>query len=174
MNQLFQWCTSLSEKMAESLFYNDYFNTSILSNTFFWGVGIALVFALIFYLIIGNVSFKLSKRWCWLLFLMFAGIFCAIASYDVMVGTYDGDPENSKGFFSSINSTTERILPTVTSEDRDKVLLEASNLVDSVLQGNELIFAEISLMNALYAVVFFFIFSLLLKRFSIHAKAIPW
>ena len=105
---------------------------------------------------------------------MFAGIVCAIASDDVMVGTYDGDPENSTGFFYSINSTTERILPTVTSEDRDKVLLEASNLVDSVREGNELIFAEISLMNALYAVVFFFIFSLLLKRFSIHAKAIPW
>lgn len=174
MNQLFQWCTSLSEKMAESRYYNDYFSTSILSTAFFWGVGIALVFALIFYLIVGNVSFKLSKRWCWLLFLMFAGIFCAIASYDVMVGTYDGDPENSTGFFASIDSTKRDLLEGTFGEDRDKISLEASNLVDSVREGNELIFAEISLMNALYSVVFFFIFSLLLKRFSIHAKAIPW
>lgn len=178
MNKLFEWCTSLSEKMSDGAyanFYNDYFSTSVLSTVFFWGIGIALIIALVYYLGVCNFSFKLAKRWSWLVVLLLTGIVCLFVSNSVMIGTYDGDPEDSTGFFASIDSTREGLLALTTTEDEvNQVNLDSGSLRDSVLEGNETIFAEISLMNALYSIIFFVLFSILFKRFSTHGKAIPW
>lgn len=178
MNKLFEWCTSLSERMSEgaySNFYNDYFSTSVLSSVFFLGVGVAAIIALVYYLGICNFSFKLAKRWCWLIVLLATGIVTLFVSNNVMVGTYDGDPEDSTGFFASIDSTREHLLAlTTTEEEVNQVNLDSGSLRDAVLEGTETIFVEVSLMNALYAIVLFIIFSIIFKRFSTHGKAIPW
>lgn len=174
MNKLFEWCTSLLEKMsygAYADFYNDYFSTPVLSTVFFWGIGIALIIALVYYLGVCNFSFKLAKRWSWLVVLLLTGIVCLFVSDSVMIGTYD----DSTGFFASIDSTRERLsLLATTEEEVNQVNLAAGSLLDSVREGNETVFAEISLMNALYSMIVFVMFSILFKRFSTHGKAIPW
>lgn len=178
MNKLFEWCTSLSEKMGEGAyanFYNDYFSTSILTEVFLCGIGIALFIAIIFYLGLCNFSFKLAKRWSWLVVLLLTGIVSVFVSNKVMVGRYDGDPEDSTGFYASIDTTRERLITLATSEEEiNQVNLDSGSLRDSVREGEETVFAEISLMNALYSVILFVLFSVLFKRFSTHGKAIPW
>ncbi len=178
MNKLFEWCTSLSDKMSEGVFsnfYNDYFSTSILSSVFLWGLGIACGVAVIYYLFICNTSFKLAKRWCWMLVLVLTGIITLFVSHGVMLGTYDGDPENSTGIFASIDSTREHLLALTTTEDEvNQVNLNSGALRDAILEGTETIFVEISLVNAFYSIILFVIFSLVFKRFSTHGKAIPW
>lgn len=181
MNKLFEWCTSLSDKMSPATngayanFYNDYFSTSILSTVFFCGIGIALIIALVYYILICNFSFKLTKRWSWLVGLLLTSIVCTFVTNNMMIGTYSDDPENYTGFYDSIDKTRERLEDlAATQDDKMQVRADAGALIDSVEEGNQTIFAEISLMNALYSVVFFVMFSIIFKRFSTHGKAIPW
>lgn len=179
MNKLYEWCTSLSEKMNEGPyggFYNDYFSdTSVLTSVGAWCIGIALTIALVYYIGICNFSFKLAKRWCWLIVLFITGIVTLCISNNVMVGTYDGDPENSTGFYASIDSTRERLLQLCTTEEEiNQVNIDSGTLRDSVREGTETIFLEISLVNAFYSLILFILFSVFLKRFSTHGKAIPW
>ena len=181
MNKLYEWCTSLSETMRGSYeaFYNDYFTDgSVLTTVFLIGLGIALIISLVYYLVICNFSFKLSKRWFWLIILVATGILSMFISEKKLVGRYDFDREKCTGIYKSVygnDGTRERLLyMAATEEDRNQIESSCAVFSNDIREGSETIFAELSLVNALYSIIIFVVFSILFKRFSTHGKAIPW
>ena len=178
MNKLFEWCTSLSEKMSEgnyAVYFNEYFHDgNILKTVFLFAISVALVVSLIYYLVICNVSFKLAKRWCWLIILCFVGIITLFLSNDYMVGK-DGNNDDSSGFYYNIDKVRENLYNlAITDDERSLIDNVSGSLRDSINEDTEPLFVELSFINAIYAIVIFVIFSIFFKRFSTHGKAIPW
>lgn len=180
MEKLYSWCTSLGEKLESSdyveYFQNYFVETPVCTNVFIVGLVSALIIAAIYYFIICNKSFALAKRYFWAITVFITFVTSLTISHNVIMGSDSGDPEESTGIFGSSYNTQESLVNSVSGNE--EVTIEINNAADnyreSLRSGEELLPMEIALVNAFYSILFYFLFSLLFKKHSIHGKAIPW
>lgn len=180
MEKLYSWCTSLADKLESSdyvEYFQDYFvETSVCTNVFIIGLISALVIAVVYYFIICNKSFALSKRYFWVITVFVTFLTSLIVSYNFIMGSDSGDPDESTGIFYSSYKTQERLVDFASGND--KVTIEINNVADnyreSLRSGEEVLPMEIALTNAFYSILLYLLFSLLFKKHTIHGKAIPW
>lgn len=180
MEKLYSWCTSLIEKLESSdyvEYFHDYFvDTSVCTNVFIVGFISALVIAVIYYFIICNKSFALSKRYFWAITVFVTFLTSLIISYSVVMGSDNGNPDESTGIYLESYNTEARLLEMVgdNTEARIEISTAADNYRESLRSGEELLPMEIALVNAFYSILFYLLFSLLFKKHTTHGKAIPW
>ena len=91
------------------------------------------------------------------------------------MGTDSGDPEECTGIFGSSYATQERLVDYASGNEETiiDVINTADNYRESLRIGEESLPLELSVMNAFYSILFYFIFSLLFKNHTTHGKAIP-
>lgn len=182
MENLYSWCTSLGEKLGSSEYeywnyVQDYFvETSVCFNVFIIGAISALVIAVIYYFFICNKSFALAKRYFWAITVFVTFLTSLIISFSVVMGTDNGDPEESTGIFASSYLTQEKLVVGTNGNEEaiTNINVVADNYRDALRSGDELLPMEIALVNAFYSILFYLLFSLLFKKHTTHGKAIPW
>ncbi len=186
-SDIYSWCTSLGDCLTNggenqdfTDYYTDYFNeTSVCSNIFWIGLGIAAVLALIFYFGICNFCFSLSKRWMWLCVLVITFAATLFTTMKMVCGTYTDDGETSTGIFKSAYNTTDRKLDESTDPDaRKEVNLISKSFMEmfSSEDNSETMSSlplELGLVNGGYALLGFIILSFVAKRFTKHGSSIP-
>ncbi len=180
MEKLYSWCTSLVEKLESSEYveyFHDYFEeTAVCTNVFIVGVASALVIALIYYFIICNKSFALSKRYFWAITVFVTFLTSLVISYSVIMGNDNGNPEESTGIYFKSYETESNLLDMAGDNTKGRIDISniAENYRESLRSGEESLPMEISLVNAFYSILFYLLFSLLFKKHTTHGKAIPW
>lgn len=179
MYKLYSWCTSLGEKLGGDYYANyfqDYFvGTSVCTNVFIVGFVSALIIAAIYYFVICNKSYALAKRYIWVITVFVTFLISSLISYNVIMGTDSGDPEECTGIFGSSYATQERLVDYAAGNEETikEYINTAENYRESLRIGEESLPLEMSVMNAFYSILFYFIFSLLFKNHTTHGKAIP-
>lgn len=144
--------------------FNDFFNNnSGFLIGFLIAIAGALVVAAIFYLIIGRASYKMSKLLTWIVFLAITGIGVFLINNTIA----------KKGVRAELTNQIN-----INNNDEDEPDEEIAELLydwmKKVENGTDNYVRNFAFMSFIYSVVFFIVFSLMLKRFSIYAKAIPF
>ncbi|MDR2474922.1 MAG: hypothetical protein LBD45_03605, partial [Bacteroidales bacterium] len=135
---------------------------------FFITVGIALALALIYYFVCGNRLFKWSKVYVWIIVLALAGgmgygVTYSYAKKSLITGVEKrytkekGRIEGEAEYVSQMHKELDKWKKEWTREAKSnpKVIY-------------------FSLISVFYAMLFFFIFSLLFKKHTVYAKVIPF
>lgn len=183
MIDFFSWITSLSEKISTGGdnedyvdFYANYFeHTSVCSNILIASFAISLVIALLYYFIICNKFFYLAKRIGWGIVLIITFATTYFVTDTIVVGQDNEDPGSSSGiFFSSYQTETFKLNETLDDKTRASIQETAESFREIFESGEESLPTELSLVNSFYAIIFFFIFSLIFKRHTVHGSAIPF
>ena len=172
-------------------FYSDYFiNSSVCWEVFGLGLLISVALCLVFYLGIGNYVYVLSKRITWLVFLIVSCVAVYFASQSYIIGYDSDDLEGSSGLYEQSYKTVGELCETYEREGRG----EEASLVKDIAQDYRDVFksgssidddaeiewkgralpGSIALVNMIYSLIVFFILSLCVKRYTIHARAIPF
>ena len=192
----YTWCTKLGERLnvQDKFFdyYKDYFqDKSVCMNVFLIAILVSLIVSVLYYLCC-HTSFAAAKRYIWgivlgLNFILIMAItpYYIVGKYDE-TGLYAGDKHTL--LFNSAKTTMEGKLSLVEDDDyRSKITqtaedfaqkFKATSKIKTTAIGmftmEEKIPVQMSLMNAIYGTIFFFLFSLIFKRFTTHGKAIPF
>lgn len=185
----YSWCTSLGDKLLNGGvnedfvdYYTAYFvDTSVCSTIFWTGMGIAAVFAILFYFGVCNFSFRLAKRRVWLCVLALLYATTVFTTIPLIVGHDAEDSEDSTGIFAVSKAVEGNKLDgTTDGAMRDELSLTASDFREQFHakeDGGTMIESlpmEMALVNAFYAILCFFILSILFKRYTTHGAAIPF
>lgn len=189
MKELFTWCTSLGGKLSGDgldnpefqRFYEDYFtDTSVCTTIFITGLIIAAVWAAAFYFGICNFAFRFAKRSFWFIALGLLLVITFFATLPQIVGHDGGDADSSSGIYKTSYITEGLQLEPIDDLDaRDEISTNAREFrkqystEDSFLMRDKLPI-EMSIVNAIYAMIIFFLVSIIIKRFSTHGDAIPF
>lgn len=192
----FTWSTALGERLKnydEFLdYYKNYFqDTSVCGNVLLVALIISLLLALVYYLVCGNLFFSFGKRYVWLILLcicffltMFITPYTILGNYD-QAGLYSGN-NNTRLFWSAKNTLENKLIDVEDDEGRNDIIFTADEYAGKfVPTGNktaaigmflmkESIPLEMSLMNGIYSVLLFFLWSMCFKRYSTHCKSIPF
>lgn len=187
--EIYSWCTSLGDKLLNGGedpdfvdYYNAYFaDTPVCGIIFGVGFAIALVIALLYYFGVCNFVFKLAKRWVWLCVFALVFVITFFTTMPIIVGHDADEPEEStRVFFTAHELEDYKWNATEDTKARDEISLIADDFreqfvpkEDDIIMDETLPY-EMSLVNAVYAIIFFFLLSLLLKRFTTHGAAIPF
>lgn len=184
----YSWCTSLGDKLLNGGvnedyvdYYTAYFvDTSVCSTIFWTGMGIAAVFAILFYFGVCNFSFRLAKRRVWLCVLALLYATTVFTTIPLIVGHDADDSDNSTGIFAVSYDVESNKLYGTEGTMRDELSLTASDFREQFHakeDGGTMIESlplEMALVNAFYAILCFFILSILFKRYTTHGAAIPF
>lgn len=178
----FSWISDMTDlcsagKLAQ--FYKDYFmDPGVCGEVLCLSALIALVFTLVFYFVIGNFFFTLSRRITWIVFLLISPVTIYFVSDYYIIGTDGGAIENSSGLYKSSYTTEYKLLsppgePPKKGDEAKKIRRNAQEYRDGFKQKSVELPHEMAFWNSFYGVVFFIVFSFGAKRFSKHAKFIP-
>lgn len=180
MEKIFSWCTSLTEKLESSNYveyFHDYFvETAICAKVLGVGLLIALLVALIYYWFVCNRFFALAKRGVWIVILLLTFVASIFISYQMIMGNDSGDSDNSTGIYLASYLTEEELVSN-TNGNTDAIVAintTAGNYRNELSSGIETLPIEIAIVNAFYTIIFYLLFSLVLKKHTTHGKAIPW
>lgn len=187
--EIYSWFTSLGGKLLEGGenpefvdYYTRYFDETPICSVVFWtGLGIALVVALLYYFGVCNYVFKLAKRWVWLCVLALVFIVTFFTTMPIIVGHDADDPEESTGIFYTAHQTEQdKWDATEDTQARDEISDVAISFreqfmakEDSIVMEETLPY-EMSLVNGIFAMIFFFVFSIIFKRFTRDGAAVPF
>lgn len=192
MNSLFNWATSLVDCQTvqgdypehTQYFLNYFGDGGVCSKLFFTSLALALGLNIIYYLLC-RFSFSLAKRRYWLLsILLVFGIVFFVCKGQIL-GKYSDNPDKCTNFYFSIGDTETFLVnqcePDLDLMDHQRVvaelvrneLLTDTRTIESLPSARELV-EQLALVSGFYALIFFFLFSLVNKRWSIHATAIPF
>ena len=184
----YSWCTSLGSKLLNGGdnedfvdYYTAYFAETSVCSTIFWtGMGIAAVFAILFYFGVCNFSFRLAKRRVWLCVLALVYATTVFTTIPLIVGHDADDPDNATGIFAVSNTVESNKLEGTDGTMRDELSLTASDFRDQFRAKDEggsmkeSLPLEMAMINAAYAILCFFVLSILFKRHTTHGAAIPF
>lgn len=180
MNSLFNWATSLSECQTEGgdstqYFINYFGDGNVCGRVLLTTLVIALIINALYYFICRN-SFTFSKRRYWVIVAVITFFVALFMNQGKILGRYDDNPDKNTGFFLSIDQTEAEM---VSLYEPDEELMYAQREIATVIReelrdGTESLPMEIALVSGFYALIFFFLFSLINKRWSVHATAIPF
>lgn len=153
-------------------FYSTYFQeTWDFVFIFLAMLAITLAACIVFYLALGNLTRAFANIPAWVVMLL---ISCGLTFWSSKMIFYrDSGVENThNGFPNSIRATLR--FYSEKNVDMDSLNQNGTNLGEDIELGKEDILLNCAGVNAGYSIIMYFLFSLLLKRRSIHAKAIPW
>ena len=180
MNSLFNWATSLLECQTDGgdrtqYFINYFGDGNVCGRVILATLLIALVINVLYYFIC-RYSFNFSKRRYWLLVAAITFVVALLTNQSNILGKYDDNPDKNTGFFLSIDQTEAEM---VSFYEPDEELMYAQREVATVLREElhdrtESLPMQIALVSGFYSLIFFFLFSLMNKRWSVHATAIPF
>jgi|GEM_PF-1950826 hypothetical protein len=140
------WYQANNWDMAHSLWY-------MSNNGFVFGLGISLliglIFAVIYYLILGRFTSSFSHLSHWFVFLAITGI---------------------TSFFSAFFYAKNSIIAYAEHND----YFEDAPEMQAILQSGTQDMWMYATHNLIYAILFYFLFSLLFKRFSLHCSMTPF
>lgn len=179
----FSFLTSLSDKLStggenENFvdFYNDYFaSTSVCGNILLYALIISLVFAVVYYFVVCNNSFALAKRFVWAGVLALVFICTFFVSQGCIIGRDNEDAESSTGiYYSAYQTETAKLDNTDDPDERAEIQETAQTFRDAFNSGDESLPVEMSIVNGIYAMLLFFVFSLVFKKHTNHGAAIPF
>lgn len=182
-SSFFSWATDMSDLCSTdqfAQFFRDYFmDSGVCGEVLCLSALIALAFTLFFYFVIGNFSFTLSKRITWIVLLVFSSAAIYLVSDYYIIGTDGGVIENSTGLYKASYTTETNLIspsgkPSKKGDEAKKIRRKAQAYRDSFKQDSVSLPHNMALINSVYGLGFFFVFSLLCKRFSKHAKFIPF
>lgn len=158
----------------EPIFHADYFeSTGFLYGTL-GALAIGLLCALIFYFGLCNNKNNVSAatKTNWLIFLLVAGI----AAYFYADLALIGDPETTNpGTFSFCENNNRKLIDITQGQPQPVVAqytAEYQKIKNNIQKGNDVAFT-FDITTAFLAIVFYFLFSLVIKRFTIAGKSIP-
>lgn len=177
-------------------FLKNYFESDVCWEIFGIGVGIAAVLAIVFYFIIGNKSYALSKRITWIAFLLITCLATFLSSEAYLVGHDGGDAETSTGIFAdsyefeadavdAVNEAAERSGADMENQVNEWCV-KADSFRSAVAQGEIhasedsewTIFKTIAFWNSIYSLLIYLGLSLFFKSVCKsrikHATAIPF
>lgn len=183
LTDFFSFLTSLSDKLAtggenENFvdFYNDYFaGTSVCGTILLDALLISLVIAVIYYFFVCNKYFVLAKRLVWLGVLAVVFVCTFFVSHACIIGSDNEEAEKSTGvYYSAYQTETAKLDNTDDPNERTQILETAQAFRDAFDSGEESLPIEMSLVNSFYAMLLFFVFSLIFKKYTIHGAAIPF
>lgn len=191
----YTWCTSLGAKLEGTdetndlatdfqNYYTAYFEeTSICGTIFLIAAVVGVVMAAAYYFGACNFVFKLAKRWWWALVMVVVFGATFFITRPVIVGTDGGDGDTSTGIFLSSYITESEQLEYIGEDEnaQNEVSDVALQFREQFLpKGEDLggtsdsLPTEMALANGVYAVLIFFLLSILYKRFTTHGSAIPF
>jgi hypothetical protein len=192
--EIYSWCTTLGEKLLNGTeenpdfvdYYNAYFADTPVCSTIFWtALAIAVVVGALYYFGVCNYVFKLAKRWVWFCVLALVFIVTFFTTMQLIVGHDADEPEESTGIFFTAHEKEAVLFEDANNAGSDKTMIEkiestASDFreqfkakEDSIIMYETLPY-EMSLVNAIFAMIFFFVFSIFVKRFTTHGAAVPF
>ena len=180
INSLFSWATSLSECQTTGedraqYFINYFADGSVCGKVLITALVIALLLNVIYYLLCRS-SYSFAKRGYWILVAVITFVVTLFVNQSNILGKYDDNPDKNTGFILSIDNTESEM---VSLYEPDEELMYqqreiAELLRDELINRIESLPMQIALVSAFYALIFFFLFSLANKRWSVHAIAIPF
>ena len=179
---IFYWVSKLIKTLNEGGVSDDkIFNTFLDNgNGYLWGFLIAVIFAFAacaaYYLVIGRLSFKFSKKYVWCIFLVVFGLATFFTNASI---TKSGLDKVQKEIFKKKSDQWGEIKQNSGEEAflEQKADDENWNNVWKKTIKRGIKYTPIrlfSIMSMIYQMLFFFGLSFLFKGFSIHAKAIPF
>lgn len=152
-------------------FLHHYFITNDAFITcFLIALGAAIVGAALFYGWIGNQSVRLSKVSTWLVILLAVGLVSLGLTHLSVIGS----AESQTGFFEDLISYRTELLnkEEIPDEQFTQFETEVTQVREAMDKGCDVVYM-LDLGNAILAIVFFFIISLCVKRFTTYAVAVP-
>lgn len=169
-------------------FYSDYFiNSSVCWEVFGLGLLISVALCLVFYLGIGNYVYVLSKRVTWLVFLIVSCVAVYFASQSYIIGYHSGELEGSSGLYEQSYKTCEKLSRDLNNEEESGIIWQKADDYREVFNSGSSIDDDaeiewkgralprsIALVNMIYSLIVFVILSVCVKRYTIHARAIPF
>lgn len=157
-----------------SEYYQEYLmGTNVCAAIFAVGVITALLFAVIYYFIICNKSFVLAKRYIWAI----VALIVSVTSYGLSSSVFMGKESNHTGFYASAEEQFDNICKAnriIEDTQSDEYREEMERYDNYKIGKSEGLVSEIAALNGGYTLLFFFIFSLLFKKHTVHGKAIPF
>lgn len=177
--KIYGWQMDLEDLDSGSeTLYQDYFQNTW---DFIWiliaMLGITFVVCFVFYLVLGNKTRAFANIPTWIVMML---ISCGLTFWvsrmivyyesdeqERVQGTYHGFPNSMKTTIDSYGDMEDRI-------DLEPLNIAEAALDEEIESGDEEILSSCAGINVVYSFVLFLLFSWLLKRWSIHAKAIPW
>lgn len=187
--EIYSWFTTLGGKLLEGGddsefvdYYRAYFEDTPVCSTIFWtALAIAVVIGALYYFGVCNYVFKLAKRWVWFCVLALVFIVTFFTTMPLIVGHDAEEPNESTGiFFTAHEKEAALFEATEDKKMQEEIQVTADNFreqfmakEDSIIMEETLPY-EMSLVNAIFAMIFFFVFSIFVKRFTTHGAAVPF
>lgn len=182
-SSIFSWATDMTDLCSSSQhaqFFRDYFmDSSVCGEVIGISFLISLLICVAFYFGIGNFSFTLSKRITWIIVLVLNSVLIFGLSDSYIIGSDGGSVENSSGLYMASYKTESNLIapegkPMKKGDEAKRIRRIAQGYRDSFKQDSVSLPHDIAVVNSFYGLVFFIVLSLFLKRFSKHAKYIPF
>lgn len=158
----------------DSVFHADYFDNVGFLYGILGALAIGVVCSLVFYFGLCNNknNVKSATKTNWIIFLLVAGVAAYFYADFVLIG----DPQTTTPGTTSFCENNNRMLIQLTQGQPQPVVQQFTNkyseIRDNLQKGNDVAFA-FDITTAVLAAIFYFLFSLIIKRFTIAGKAIP-
>ena len=161
------WLNGDKLSLLHSYFVEGTGFTNALLIALLWSV-VGLLF---FYLFIGMRSVRLSNVPVWLATLLVGGLLTWATTDKVVVGSF----EAQTGFFQKAEEIrVEKCRKALTDEERNDINAKCHSTVEEMKRPMNSVSLTLNGTTTVFYVLFFFMGSLGVKRFTIHASAIPF
>lgn len=177
---LFSWLPGFSDRIngendyeGFADFYSDFLMESgICSQIFFWGIGIAAIVCLVYYLYGCNRFHKVANRITWAIILVLTCFFTWLVSYRLVLGDIEGE----RGLLYEIadKTWTKAREGIVDEENLSEIDDTHYAYLEQFSNHLEQLPAEMALAVVLYAFITFFILSICVKGTTTHGKGVPF
>lgn len=159
----------------DPIFHADYFDKVGFLYGFLGALAIGAIIALVFYFGLCNNrdNVKGATKTNWLIFLLIAGVAAYFYADFVLIGNPDTTTPGTVSFCENNNRLLIELnqgkpQPVVTQNTQAYVKIK-----DDLQKGHDVAFA-FDITTAFLACIFYFLVSLIVKRFTIAGKAIPF
>ncbi len=154
-------------------FLDNYFVTEeAFTSLFLIAAGVAVVGAAIFYGWIGMTVNRLSNMLVWVVFLIVTGLLSLLITQSSVIGFKD----SQTGIYKSIVDRTTILAHGTSPNDQTArtAIFNDSDSMKNRLSGGCDVTWTLLILNAIYSMLIFLLLSILTKRFTNYAIAIPF
>lgn len=137
--------------------------------------GVALLMALIFYfgLCMSHKTIGAAILPTWGVFLLAAGAVSFVVTNSVLIGSNDPDAANyESSFYYDMEEYYLEIQEGVPATEKDAMNKAKNEIIEYLNQGDD-VANKFNLNTAIWSMFFFYVFSIVIKGFSVNGVAIP-
>jgi hypothetical protein len=180
MDKVYFFVSHLDEFTTDGWgFYSRYFvEGSGFLNSFLISLAIAAFMLIVFYGFICNKVFKLSNHITWLVFLICSVGITFFATSHFILGNHEGAPEDYTGFYGSLETTFLQISNQdgfqENPESVENLTMAKGEIIEGLKIGKSEVASSLCTGNSIFTLIWFFLFSVLVKGFTRYGIAIPF